>query len=75
MSRALGTGNASPIFQSYPGRPKPTQSFRILKSGRHGSMNIRKIIQRRVRQQGKGANASGDVNAVLSANDPRRGPG
>jgi hypothetical protein len=31
-------------------------------------MNFRKIIQRRMQRQGKGANAVGDVNAVISAN-------
>jgi hypothetical protein len=31
-------------------------------------MNIRKIIQRRIRHHGKGVNAVGDVNAVISAN-------
>jgi hypothetical protein len=31
-------------------------------------MNIRRIIERRIRQQGKGVNAAGDVHAVISAN-------
>jgi hypothetical protein len=31
-------------------------------------MNIRKIIRRRSRHQGKGVDAAGDVNAVISAN-------
>jgi hypothetical protein len=31
-------------------------------------MNFRKIIQRRIERQGKGVNAVGDVNAVISAN-------
>jgi hypothetical protein len=31
-------------------------------------MNFRKIIQRRLQRQGKGVNAVGDVNAVISAN-------
>jgi hypothetical protein len=31
-------------------------------------VNIRKIIQRRIRHQGKGVTAAGDVNAVISAN-------
>lgn len=31
-------------------------------------MNIRKIIQRRIRHQGKAVSALGDVNAVISAN-------
>jgi hypothetical protein len=31
-------------------------------------VNIRKIIQRRIRSQGDGVNASGDVSAVISAN-------
>jgi len=39
-----------------------------LEVGNRTSVNIRKIIQRRIRHQGKGVNAVGDVNAVISAN-------
>jgi hypothetical protein len=31
-------------------------------------VNIRKILQRRIRHAGKGANGIGDVNAVIAAN-------
>ena len=31
-------------------------------------MNLMKIIQRRIRHEGGGVNAAGDVNAVVSAN-------
>jgi hypothetical protein len=31
-------------------------------------MNIRKVIRRRIRHQGKTAQVSGDVNAVIAAN-------
>jgi hypothetical protein len=31
-------------------------------------VNIRKVIERRIRRHGKGVNAVGDVNAVISAN-------
>jgi hypothetical protein len=34
-------------------------------------MNIRKIIQKRIRHQDEGVNAVGDVNAVISANVER----
>jgi hypothetical protein len=31
-------------------------------------MNIRRIIEQRIRHHGKGVNAAGDVHAVISAN-------
>jgi hypothetical protein len=31
-------------------------------------MNLRRIIQRRIRHHGRGVNAVGDLNAVVSAN-------
>jgi hypothetical protein len=31
-------------------------------------VNIRKVIEKRMRRQGKGVNAAGDVHAVIAAN-------
>jgi hypothetical protein len=31
-------------------------------------MNVRRVVERRIRQQGKGVNAAGDVHAVIYAN-------
>lgn len=36
-------------------------------------MNIRKIINRRIRHEGDGVDVVGDVNAVISANVGERG--
>ena len=36
-------------------------------------MNIRKIINRRIRKQGQNVDLAGDVNAVISANVGERG--
>jgi hypothetical protein len=51
-----------------PAPPETDPSFHILKSGRHESVNVRKLIERRIRHAGKAVNATGDVNAVVAAN-------
>ena len=37
-------------------------------------MNIRKVIQRRIRHSGEGVNAVGDINAVVAGNVNEPGP-
>jgi hypothetical protein len=34
----------------------------------HRGMNIRKVIQRRIRHTGDGVDVAGDINAAISAN-------
>jgi hypothetical protein len=54
----------------YPLRPKQGRKARFptFELGKSHFVNIRKIIQRRIRRQGEGVNAAGDVHAVIAAN-------
>lgn len=45
-----------------------TPCFQGYGCGNDEDMDFHKIIQRRIRRQGKGVNAVGDLNAVISAN-------
>ncbi|MDX6396666.1 MAG: hypothetical protein QOJ43_74 [Gaiellaceae bacterium] len=47
--------------------------FRLLFSGKAAGMQIRKLIERRIRQRGGGVDLDADVNATVAANVGERG--